>query len=156
MNNEVLNNEEVTNEEVVELGPNYDELKKAVNRTANWRERIQAVEELGKLKDQQAIDILKRVVNNDAVYKVQEAAAHALKEMGEDVELPPRKTGELFKGVTKILLRVKKSLPKDHTFEEFKEKLKKMRIDVYDTYEGDKGDDFDKWLESIWSFSPKK
>jgi hypothetical protein len=25
-----------------------------------------------------------------------------------------------------------------------------MRLDVYDTYEGDKGADFDKWLENMW------
>lgn len=49
------------------------------------------------------------------------------------------------------MLRIKKSLPEGHTYEEFKEKLKKMRIDVYDTYEGDKGADFDKWLENTWA-----
>lgn len=26
-----------------------------------------------------------------------------------------------------------------------------MRIDIYDTYEGDKGADFDSWLEQTWS-----
>ena len=62
----------------------------------------------------------------------------------------PRKKGDLIKDVTKILLRIKKSLPEGHSYEEFKEKLKKMRLDVYDTYEGDKGPDFDQWLENMW------
>ncbi|SIR18538.1 HEAT repeat-containing protein [Paenibacillus macquariensis] len=156
MNNEEVVVEEVMEEEVVELAPTVDDFKKAANGAANWEERVQAVVELGKLNDKQAIGILTRIMANDSVYKVQEAAFHALKECGEDVEMPQRKERELFKGVNKILLRVKKSLPVGHTFEEFKEKLKKMRVDVYNTYEGDKGADFDKWLEGIWASTPKK
>jgi hypothetical protein len=132
------------------LPENYEELKKQANRTSSWRDRLDAIEELGQWKNTQVIDILTRIMNNDAVYKVQEAAFRQLKKFGEDVQLPPRKKGELIKGATKILLRVKKSLPEGHSYEEFKEKLKKMRLDVYDTYEGDKGPDFDKWLEDMW------
>lgn len=137
--------------EIVELPPNFEELKKAAYRTANWRERINAVEELGQWNSQETIDILKRIMAEDSVYRVQEAAYNKLKKFGESVPQPSRKKGELFKDITKILLRIKKSLPKDHTFEEFKEKLQKMRIDVYDTYEGEKGADFDQWLENIWA-----
>ena len=80
-----------------------------------------------------------RIMNNDSVYKVQDAAFRKLKNLGEDVQLPQRKKGEFVKDINKILLRIKKSLPEGHTFEEFKEKVKKMRLDVYDTYEGNKG-----------------
>jgi hypothetical protein len=132
------------------LPENYEELKKQANRTSNWRDRLDAVEELGQWKNEQVIDILTRIMNNDAVYKVQEAAFRNLKKFGEEVQSPPRKKGDLIKGVTKILLRIKKSLPEGHSYKEFKEKLKKMRLDVYDTYEGDKGADFDKWLEDMW------
>lgn len=132
------------------LPENYEELKKQANRTSSWRDRLDAIEELGQWKSKQVIDILMRIMNNDAVYKVQEAAFRKLKKFGEDVQLPPRKKGDLIKGVNKILLRVKKSLPEGHSYGEFKEKLKKMRLDVYDTYEGDKGSDFDKWLEDMW------
>lgn len=138
------------------LPENYEELKKQANRTSNWRERLEAVEELGHWKNQQIIDILMRLMNNDAVYKVQEAAFRKLEQFGEDVELPPRKKGDLVKDVTKILLRIKKSLPEGHSYEEFKAKLQKMRLDVYDTYEGDKGADFDKWLENMWASLAKK
>lgn len=134
-----------------ELPENYAELKASANRTANWRERLDAVEALGQWKHPQVIDVLKHRMNNDAVYTVQEAAYRKLKELAVDVELPARNKYDVVKGINKILLRVKKSLPKDHTYEEFKEKLKRTRIDVYDTYEGDKGDVFDAWLENAWA-----
>ncbi|MBC8080528.1 MAG: HEAT repeat domain-containing protein [Gorillibacterium sp.] len=142
-----MNNQEIQNE----LPPNYEELKKSVNRMSDWRERIQAVDELGQWKHHQTIDVLMRVMSNDPVYKVQEAAFRKLQKFGVDAGLPPKKKGEVIKGTSKILVRIKKSLPKGHTFEEFKEKLQKMRSDVYDTYEGEKGAEFDQWLEEMWA-----
>lgn len=41
------------------------------------------------------------------------------------------------------------------SYEEFKEKLKKMRIDVYDAYEGEKGGIFDAWLRKMRDLSTK-
>ncbi|MBB6444086.1 HEAT repeat domain-containing protein [Bacillus benzoevorans] len=143
-------------EEISALPENYAELKKQANRTSSWRDRLDAVDELGHWKNKQTIDILMRLMNNDAVYKVQEAAFRTLKKLGEDVELPSRKKGDLVKDTTKILLRIKKSLPAGHSYQEFKVKVQKMRLDVYDTYEGDKGADFDKWLENIWESLPNK
>ncbi|MED1950165.1 HEAT repeat domain-containing protein [Brevibacillus centrosporus] len=131
--------------------PHFEDLKKSANRTSNWRERLEAVEELGRWRDPQTINLLKRLLINDSVYKVQEAAFQKLQNFGEDVELPPQKKGDLIKGTTKSLVRIKKSLPKGHTFEDFKEKLQKMRTDIYDAYEGEKGTDFEKWLESTWA-----
>ncbi len=139
-----------------ELPPNYEELKKSVNRTSNWRERLDAIEELGQWKHKRTIDVLLHRMNNDAVYKIKEAAFRNLVKFGEDVQLPPRNNNELIKDAKKVLFRIKKSLPKDHTYEQYKEKLKNMRLDLYDTYEGDKGADFDKWLESIWEMPIKK
>ncbi|SCZ07986.1 HEAT repeat domain-containing protein [Alkaliphilus peptidifermentans] len=147
-----MSNDKVT----YELPDNFEELKKAAFRTANWRERMKAVEELGQWKSQETIEILKRVVADDAAYKIQEAAYNKLKNFGEDISLPARKKGEPIKGISKILLRIKKSLPEDHTVEEFKEKLKKMRLDVYDTYEAEKGADFDQWLENTWGSLSRK
>ncbi|MZQ82389.1 HEAT repeat domain-containing protein [Paenibacillus sp. 5J-6] len=134
-----------------EVPANFDELKKSANRSSNWRERLDAVEQLGQWNDQQSINILTRILSNDAVYPIQELAYRKLKAFGEDVQLPPRKKGDLVKGAGKVFVRIKKSLPEGHSFEEFKEKLQKTRTDVYDTYEGDKGSDFDKWLETTWS-----
>jgi len=140
------------NEELkYELPENYEELKKAANRTADWKARLAAVEELGQWNNKQTIDILTRIVTSDPVYTVQEAAYLKLKSFGEDIKAPSKNKPELVKGVSKIILRIKKSLPKDHTYEEFKEKLKKMRIDVYDIYEGEKGAEFDAWLQKNWT-----
>jgi len=136
--------------QIDELPLNFEGLKKAAFRAGNWRDRINAVDELGQWKSQQTIDILNRVLAEDGVYRVREAAFNKLKSLGEDIPRPTRKQGELFRDIKKILLRIKKSLPKDHTIEEFKEKLQKMRSDVYDTYEGEKGAEFDQWIERIW------
>lgn len=148
-----LNNKET---KAIELPANYEELKKSANRKSNWRERLDAIEELGQSKNKQVIDVLTHIMNSDAVYKVQEAAYRQLKRLGEDVQLPARKKGELVKGLTKILVRIKKSLPENHTYTDFKEKLQKMRMDIYDAYEGEKGADFDKWLEDTWSALSKR
>lgn len=134
-----------------EVPANFEELKKSANRSSNWRERLDAVEQLGQWNDQQSINILTRILTNDAVYPIQELAYRKLKAFGEDVQLPPRKKGDLVKGAGKVFVRIKKSLPEGHSFEAFKEKLQKTRTDVYDTYEGDKGADFDKWLETTWA-----
>lgn len=142
-----MNSSELVNE----LPENYEELKKSANRASNCRGRLDAVEELGKWNHKRTIDILKRVMTEDAVYQVQVAAYHKLKQLGEDVQMPVKKPGDLVKDTMKTLVRIKKSLPRDHSFEAFKEKLQKMRIDLYDTYEGDKGADFDQWLEQTWS-----
>ncbi|GGF90263.1 hypothetical protein GCM10010912_39260 [Paenibacillus albidus] len=142
-----MNNEELNQE----LPENYEVLKKEANRSADWKARLAAVEELGQTHHKQIVDILTRLMDSDPVYTVQEAAYLKLKAFGEDVKAPSKNKPELVKGVSKILLRIKKSLPRDHSYEEFKEKLKKMRIDVYDTYEGEKGADFDAWLNKMWT-----
>ncbi|MHA6260691.1 HEAT repeat domain-containing protein [Sporosarcina sp. CAU 1771] len=139
-----------------ELPENYAELKKDSNRASNWRARLNAVEELGQSNHERIIDILSHRMVNDPVYKVQEAAYNQLKKLGEDVELPERTKTDLIKDATKVFFRIKKSLPADHTFEEFKEKLEKMRADLYDTYEGDKGKDFEPWLENVWKTAKRK
>ena len=134
-----------------ELPENYEELKKAANRTASWRARYDAVVILGKYNHNQVKDILRTRLATDPVYKVQEVAYQNLLDFGEEAQLPKRKKFELVKGANKVFVRVKKSLPADHTFEEYLTKLKRMRIDVYDTYEGDKGDEFESWLKNEWS-----
>lgn len=146
-----MNNEELNNG----LPENYEELKKAAGRSADWRARLEAVEELGRYNHKQIIDILNRLMISDPVYTVQEAAYEKLKAFGESVTAPSKNKPELFRGVSKIVLRIKKSLPQDHSYEEFKEKLKKMRIDVYDAYEGEKGEDFDAWLQKLWASATK-
>ena len=137
-------------ESAQQLLENFSELKKAVNRTADWEERLNAVQELAKYKTDETIKILKYVAKSDLVTKVRDAAARHLKKMGQEVEAAETPKGDLFKDLRKIFKRIKKSLPADHTYEDFKVKLEKMRSDIYNTYEGEKGAQFDAWLKDMW------
>ncbi|GBF74256.1 esterase [Paenibacillus sp. 598K] len=150
----MTNNHEVG--EVSELPENFEELKRAVNRTASWRERLDAVNELGNYDTAPTIKLLQHALTGDQVFQVREAAYRKLKQLGEDAQMPAKNKGELFKGLNKVLLRIKKSLPEGHTFEQFKEKLQKTRLDIYDTYEGNKGAEFDAWLRGIWETPARK
>jgi Fic family protein len=141
---------------VNELPENFEELKRAANRKASWRERLNAVNELGNWDTAPTIQLLHYALKNDQVFQVREAAYLKLKQLGEAVQMPAKNKGELFKGLNKILLRIKKSLPEGHTFEQFKEKLQKTRLDIYDTYEGDKDAEFDSWLHGIWETLGRK
>ena len=141
-----MNNQEVTNN----LPENFNELKKAVNRSADWEARLHAVNELGEIQADEAMRILQYVAKADHVTKVREAAAKALKKNGESVPTYEAPKYGFFKDLRKVFLRIKKSLPKDHTYEDFKVKLEKMRSDIYNTYEGEKGPAFDAWLKDMW------
>ena len=143
-------------ETVDQLPENFSELKKAVKRTADWEERLNAVKELAKFKSDETIKILQYVAKADLVTKVRETAARLLKQMGQDVQVSETPKGELFKDLRKIFLRIKKSLPADHTYEDFKLKLEKMRIDIYNTYQGEKGANFDAWLKDMWATTTTK
>lgn len=139
------------NELRTDLPENFSELKKSLHRSSNWRERIDAIEELGRWKSKETIALLQQRLTDDPVYKIQEAAYRKLIAWGEKVTLPERKNRELVKDTKKVLVRIKKSLPENHSYEDFKEKVKKMRMDIFDTYEGEKGSGFDQWLEEMWS-----
>ncbi|WP_262175973.1 HEAT repeat domain-containing protein [Saccharococcus sp. Marseille-Q5394] len=133
------------------LPEQYETLKKQANYTSSWRERLDAVELLSAYQHDKIIDLLKNRMQHDTVYKVQVAAYEALVAFGEDVEKPLPARFDIIKDTDKIFLRVKKSLPKDHSVAEFADKLKRMRLDVYDAYEGDKGPQFMNWLEERWA-----
>ena len=133
------------------LPEQYEALKKQANYTSSWRERLAAVEALSAYQHDKIIDLLKNRMYNDTVYKVQIAAYEALVAFGENVEKPSPEQFDIIKGTDKIFLRVKKSLPKEHTVADFADKLKRMRLDVYDAYEGDKGEQFMSWLGERWA-----
>lgn len=134
-----------------DLPEKYEELKKQANYTSSWRKRIDAVNELSAYKHDKIIDVLNSRIQIDPVYKVQLAAYNALIAFGEEIEKPSPPRFDIVKGTDKIFLRIKKSLPKDHTVADFADKLKRMRLDVYDAYEGDKGTQFMSWLEERWA-----
>lgn len=133
------------------LPEQYEALKKQANYTSSWRDRLEAVKTLSDYKHDKVIDLLKNRMQHDTVYEVQVAAYEALAAFGEDVEKPAPARFDIIKNTDKIFLRVKKSLPKDHTVADFADKLKRMRVDVFDAYEGDKGAEFMNWLEQRWA-----
>lgn len=134
-----------------ELPEQYEALKKQANYTSSWRERLAAVEALSAYQHEKVIDLLTNRMKNDTVFTVQTAAYNALVAFGENVEKPTPARFDIIKGTDKIFLRVKKSLPKDHSVADFADKLKRMRLDVFDAYEGDKGEQFMTWLEERWA-----
>lgn len=138
----------MTNEQLPE---NFAQLKKSVNRAANWEERLQAVNELAQYNTDETTKILQYVAKADLVTKVREAAAKHLRKLGHNVPAVELPKGGLFKDENKVFLRIKKSLPADHTFEDYKEKLANMRSDIYNTYAGEKSADFEAWLEARWA-----
>lgn len=94
------------------LPENFEELKRAANRSSSWRDRLNAVNELGNWDTEPTIKLLQNVLKNDQVFQVREAAYLKLKQLGEEVQMPAKNKGELFKGTNKILLRIKKAFPK--------------------------------------------
>lgn len=132
------------------LPENYSQLKKDAHRQADWKRRLQAARELGQYSQPPVIDLLQHMLQQDPVTAVREEAYTQLRELGVEVEMPERPSTELFNHMTKTLIRIKKSLPADHTYEDFKGKFSRMRADIYDAYEGEKGDEFDNWLRGRW------
>ena len=140
---------------VNELPENFGELKRAANRSASWRDRLNAVNELGNWDTVPTIQLLHYVLKNDQVFQVREAAYLKLKQLDEDIQMPAKTKAICLKVLTKFCYGLK-SLPEGHTFEQFKEKLQKTRLDIYDTYEGDKDAEFDSWLHGIWETLGRK
>lgn len=144
------------------LPGNYEQLKKQANNKSDWRKRKAAIQELGKYKGKQVEDILWRRMMSDKVYSVVETAFRLLQARdakgakGKPLKLPRKPKGNLIKGINSELSKVKNALPEEHSFEEFKEALKGRKPEIYDTYEGDKGNRFDKWLNNTWTTLPKK
>lgn len=136
-----------------ELPENYADLKKAANYTSSWRNRLEAVQALSGYKHEKVIDLLQNRAKADTVFTVQQAAFEALTAFGEDVKQPVRRKFEIIRGADKVFIRVKKSLPANHTITDFAQKLKRMRLDVYDAYEGHHGENFLTWLETKWQAS---
>lgn len=131
----------------------YESYKRDAKNKSDWRLRLAAVEGLRKIDDPRAIDVLWSVMISDKVFQVQEAAFRALQAKGKDVKLPKKQKGHLIKGVNKKIKVLKNKMPENHTYEDFKAKLEESEPVIYDTYEGDKGNRFDKWLENVWKSS---
>ncbi|MBS3985621.1 MAG: HEAT repeat domain-containing protein [Selenomonadales bacterium] len=138
-----------------------ERLKRMANNKSNWRERLQAVEGLAVMDDQPSKDILARLAIHDPVFKVKEAAfraaqARKITYAGKPIYLGKKPKGNLVKEINKKLVIVRDKLEEGFTLEDFKRKFSEMYPEIYDTYEGDKGDQLDKWLSNVIPSLPKK
>ena len=144
-----------------EVPASIEELKRMANNQNSWRERLAAVEQLKNYDCQQSRDILTRLAIHDVVFKVKEAAFRAAQAMGitkngKPIYLGKKPKGNLIDGINKKLTRVRDSLPDGFSIDDFKESFKKLYPAAYDAYEGDKGNQFDKWLGNVIPSLPRK
>ncbi|HFQ4829217.1 TPA: HEAT repeat domain-containing protein [Vibrio vulnificus] len=140
----------------VEVPDNISELKKYAADITNYKYRLQAVESLGEYNCQQSKDILWRLMINDKVYAVQEAAFRKLQAFGENVKLPKKKKGHLIKDINKKLGKVRDSLGGDFTTDEFNQKFQTMYPVEFDIYSFEKKGNFNSWVENVLTSLPKK
>jgi hypothetical protein len=137
--------------------PNIDDLLKLSRDKTNYKNRLKAVEELGKWKCRQSIDKLWRLMISDKVYSVQRNAFLKLQLFGEKVKLPKKKKGHLVKDINKKLLKIYNTFQaEEYTLTDFKLKFKQEYPEIYDIYAYEKQQNFDKWIETVVQHSPKK
>lgn len=144
-----------------ETPANINDLVKMAGDKTNWRRRLEAVQELKKWDCQQSRDVLTRLALHDLVFKVKEEALRATQPFGivkngKPLKLNKKPKGHLIKDINKKLYRVSDILGEEFGIEEFKEKFKQLYPEVYDVYEGDKGNKLDKWILNVLETKPKK
>lgn len=132
-----------------ETAPNIEDLKKMASNKKDANLRLQSIDELGKWKCRQSIDILWRLMLHDLVYEVQNASFLRLQAFGEDVRLPKKTKGNLIKQIDKKIEKLLKSIDGQITFSEFAVVFKDKMPEEYDVYIHDKKNNFDKWLKNI-------
>lgn len=135
---------------------NIEALKKQAADKSSHKIRLAAVDELGKYKCRQSIDILWRLMMQDKVYAVQEQSFRKLQAFGETVKLPRKQKGHLIKDVNKKLGVVERAMPASYSQADFNRKLQEMYPEVFDVYSFEKGSNFDSWTQSVLNSLTKK
>ncbi len=135
---------------------NIEELKKMTHNKNSADTRIKAVEELGKWRCRQTIDVLWRLMINDLVYEVQNAAFLKLQAFGEDVKLPKKKKGCTIKGINKKIEKILKVMPENSSYMAFCEQFKNKEPEAFDVYKHEKKNKFDEWLKNVIKSMPQE
>lgn len=139
------------------LPHNIDELIQLSRDKTNYKNRLKAVDGLGKWKCRQSIDKLWRLMISDKVYSVQRQAFLKLQQFGEKVRLPKKKKGHLVKDINKKLITVhKKFNSSNYTINDFKKKFQEIYPEIFDIYSYEKGHKMDTWIQTVIQHSPKK
>ncbi|MBU3179913.1 HEAT repeat domain-containing protein [Clostridium psychrophilum] len=138
---------------------NINELVKMADDKANWRKRLEAVNELKNWKCQKSRDVLTRLAMHDLVFKVKEEALRATHSLGITKNGKRLKLGKpkahLIKDINKKLYNVDNELKESFEITKFKEKFKQLYPEPYDVYEGDRGSSFDEWILNVLKNKPK-
>ena len=136
-----------------EVPENMEELKRKATNQSNWRERLEAVNELKNYDCEQSRSILTNLAIHDSVF----AAAQSMKitKNGQPIRLNRKPKGNLVKGINGKLVTVRNSLPEGYTLDEFKKAFQERYPVAYDIYDGNKGERLDKWLENVIKSLPK-
>lgn len=138
---------------------NYKELYEKSRNKTNYKERIEAIEELSKSPCREAKDILYNLMRKDLVYEVQRRAFLKLQAMGEKVKLPRKKDGLLIKDINKKLYIICNDLEGkgiEFNIDIFKQVFQEKYPEAYDVYKAEKKANFEKWIVNVISCRPKK
>ena len=130
---------------------NIDELKKAAADRFSYKNRLAAIDALGAHKCQQSKDILWRLMIQDKVYAVQEAAFSKLQAFGESVKLPRKQKGHLVKDINKKFGRVLAAANGTYDESAFNSLFQQLYPEEFDIYSFEKGRSFDKWVANVLS-----
>ncbi|RDC65834.1 hypothetical protein [Adhaeribacter pallidiroseus] len=132
-----------------EPAPNIEDLKKMASNKLDATSRLLAVEELGKWKSRQSIDILWQLMMNDLVYSVKNEAFLRLQAFGEDVRLPKKKKGNLINQIESKIEKIVKSIDGPISYSDFLKLFQEKQPEAFDVYKHDKEIRFDTWLKNI-------
>jgi hypothetical protein len=135
---------------------NIEALKKKAADKSSYKTRLEVVDELGKYKCRQSIDILWRLMMQDKVYAVQEASFRKLQALGETVKLPRKQKGHLIKDINQKLGVVERSMPASYSQADFNKKFQELYPEAFDIYTFEKNGQFESWIQNVLNALPKK
>lgn len=128
---------------------------------SNYKNRLAAVEGLGKLNVQQSKDIIVNLAIHDRVFAVKEAAfkmaqKNGYTKQGKPIRLGKKDTGYKSADVTKVFKRIRRELNvPELDIDAFKEHWKAINPEMFDVFQYDKGKKFDDFIANKYGSLPK-
>ena len=136
---------------------NIEELKTKANTKDNWKIRLEAVTELANYDCQKSRYILTKLVSNDRVFAVKEAAFNAAQAMGITkkglpLELKRKDIRYSSKDFAKVFNRVKRDTQMaEFDLAVFKKQFQIVSPEMYDVMQYEEQENFDLWIISSYA-----
>ena len=136
---------------------NIEELKTKANTKDNWKVRLEAVTELANYDCQKSRYILTKLVSNDRVFAVKEAAFNAAQAMGITkkglpLELKRKDIRYSSKDFAKVFNRVKRDTQMaEFDLAVFKKQFQIVSPEMYDVMQYEEQENFDLWITSSYA-----